>query len=361
MIAVFIGLAVLAVGLGGLAVYLLGQESTRAQGIGQSLLTGAVISVAFYGVQLYIQDRREDQDKREQFRLTVGFSQHLEGLAPRYSLAGLPLPGKALDRARLAGQDLKKTNFEEASLKAADLRHADLRKAILYRANLSEALLAGARLDNADLRFARLTDATIYGPGETAPTLELSGARVNQRTCWPEDFLSSPQAGFLRRQLHPEPVFIRGEQLAEPDIGHACVVRFDNVFDAVKYLKGRRGTVEQVARVFRVSPSRVLKAMQGPGGAKTFGRNLPRVARPCVGVHRVDVRLGVWEKGVSLVVAEKRGSPPEAAELVALRTPQEQNGQKPPKLNLPPGGTLALEGATGSKPEYRLERQARPC
>src|SRR5688572_1811366 len=80
--------------------------------IGSSLLTGALVAFAVFALQLYLDDKRDEDIREDQFRLTLGVTRDLEGLDPPLPLADMHLSGKILDNAELAGEDLSGANLQ---------------------------------------------------------------------------------------------------------------------------------------------------------------------------------------------------------------------------------------------------------
>lgn len=130
---------------------------------------------------------------------------HLERADLRQAnLVGANLQGAKLNNARLdtavfygekGGDDLV-ADLRSADLTnawaSADLRHADLRKATLVGTRLAPANLQGARLNRADLKYADLRGADLRGANlrfaKLAQTKDLSHARYDTNTKWPDDF-----------------------------------------------------------------------------------------------------------------------------------------------------------------------------
>jgi uncharacterized protein YjbI with pentapeptide repeats len=130
---------------------------------------------------------------------------HLERADLRQAdLVGANLQGAKLNNARLdtavfygeKGGDDVVADLRGADLSnawaSADLRHADLRKATLVGTRLAPANLQGARLNSADLTYADLRGADLRGANlrfaELGRTKDLSHARYDTTTRWPDDF-----------------------------------------------------------------------------------------------------------------------------------------------------------------------------
>ena len=197
--------------------------------LGASLITGAFISLALAGAQMYLNGAREDQSKKEQFNLSIALAHDLSGVNPTRSLQGLSLAGKNLDHAQLAGEDLSDTNLEGASLREADLSEADLSRADLFRADLTGAQLVGADLTEADLEFANLAHSKLVPYGGSAVGVTLDHTMVNARTCWPVTVLANPQ-NHLKRRLEETPTVVNGQEKAGATLGTAaCELTLDSL------------------------------------------------------------------------------------------------------------------------------------
>jgi uncharacterized protein YjbI with pentapeptide repeats len=157
--------------------------------LGASLVTGAVIALAFF----YLQNQHEealktaaDQQAKVQrgiadqqtLRITVGLQR---------DLSGAELEGKYLSFVNLAGKDLSRADLREAKLERAGivgvrLRNARLDRTNLIRADLTRADLQGAVLSGADLEKAKLGEArlrdAIVGEGIRGHTAYLVGASL---------------------------------------------------------------------------------------------------------------------------------------------------------------------------------------
>jgi uncharacterized protein YjbI with pentapeptide repeats len=268
--------------------------------IGSSLLTGSIVSLAIFALQFYLAREDASRAKEEQFRLTIGLSKDLEGLDPPLSLAGLNLPDKNLDQAELAGEDLTDTNLAGSSLRNANLRRANLEGANLFRADLRGALLTGADLDDATLASANLRDATIFGP--SGVKLELDGTKVDARTCWPADFLTSAAAHRLRNQLDPQPIVQTGRTLKSQAKGFACELTFDNVLQDLQQPRAPR-TLAEVAGPYALRAETFLDRARPDEG------ELPAEKRPlelrdplCAGSRRVLARRSGWQDATALLM-----------------------------------------------------------
>lgn len=309
-----IGLAV-AVGLllAGVSLLLLtkGEGSTKGElskEIGSSLLTGTAVALAVFILQIVLDARRDE----EQFRLTLGVTQHLEGLDPTSSLEGLQLSGKSLEKAQLADENLHETNFQEASLKDAVMTDADLSEAILFGAQLQGAQLQGSDLRGADLRFANLARTQLEGPD--GPDLELEGAKTNALTCWPEDFVTSKRWRDERQALAKEETQRNGRTLDLVDrrsygLGHACEFTFPNLIDNLAQYRGHGLQLETIARQYGRHPRWVLGTLGEQARQRVVGPAPLGLRRGCAGSHRLSVSQPRWRGGSSLIIVRERGEP----------------------------------------------------
>jgi Pentapeptide repeats (8 copies) len=274
--------------------------------IGSSLLTGSLVAFAVFALQLYLDDKRDEEIREEQFRLTLGVTRDLEGLDPPLPLAGMHLSGKILDNAELAGEDLSGANLQEASLRGANLEGANLQGTSLFDADLTGATLSRANLRNADLRFARMGETRIYALGESTPSLKLHGAQVNAATCWPEDFMVSDLTEELRAQLEPLPTEVHGQLKADPAIGHACVLTLNNIVDNLGQYPERGRNVEQLADPYGVDPDRVFALFERERAPRARAtRPVTIDTDPCVGSRRVKLHQTQWLDGPTLLIVRE--------------------------------------------------------
>jgi hypothetical protein len=88
-----------------------------------------------------------------------------------------------LERATLAGLDLRQADLRRANLKSADLSRARLDGANLTGADLHAADLSGAVLAGATFDLADLSGANLYGV--QAPARRSSGLCWSERRCFP--------------------------------------------------------------------------------------------------------------------------------------------------------------------------------
>lgn len=183
---------------------LLRSSSNLRQNLGASLLSGSVVTVAVFLLQVMLtanteHTQREDQKQRdkqqhteqqqrdeENFRLIVAVSGYLRGFNPgKHSVAGLYLSGKDLTGANFNDVHLEETQFQDAVLARADLRRAHARNANFLNADFFKASVDDADFRGADLRFAKFEGASV------AARVKFAGAKVNSETCWPKYFLDN--------------------------------------------------------------------------------------------------------------------------------------------------------------------------
>ena len=235
--------------------------------LGASLVTGAFISLALAGAQIYLNGVQQDRSNEEQFRLSIAMAHDLSGLDPNMSLAGLSLAGKDMERAQLADEDLSDTNLEGASLREADLSDADLSGANLSRADLTGARLVGADLTGADLQFANLTRTQLVPPHQSTVGVTLDATKVNARTCWPADVLANP-SNHLKRRLEKGSTVVGGQVKAGPSLGTTCELLLENLIHSFKSVSPKREpaiTIGDISSKLGVKPRRVLDTLEGSG------------------------------------------------------------------------------------------------
>jgi hypothetical protein len=350
-------LAVAGVALLVLSLYLLKRDEPKANEIGSSLLTGALVAVALSGLQLYLEDRREDQNRREQFRTTIGVTRHLEGLDPEFTLAGMQLSQKVLDSARLGGEDLRATNFQNASLKNAQLDGADLRDANLNGAILTDADLTDAKMNDADLRATTL-DATIYGVGD------LSGAKADAKTCWPADLLTSKNEPWttMRRQVQRTTLVRHGQQVAGKSLGRACAVTTNDLWDAATQYKRVGVTVDWFAEKLRWSRTKVLDLLRPRRLRNPAGWKSPSIkGKLCAGSGTIALDMRRWWHGFSFVTVKDQGDMAPDARFIGLKQ------MARPRIRLAQPlknrAKVAVFGESQSEvpSRYRVVRRVRKC
>jgi uncharacterized protein YjbI with pentapeptide repeats len=172
-----------------------------------SLLTSAIVSFAFIGVQRIDQAAQRERD----FRLTVAMQSDLSGLTTEYTnLSSISFNSKRLDDSNLAGKNLKNAKMRHASLQGANLKGAQMQGADLVKADLFEADLKDAQLQEADLRYAKFEQASVW-------SANFDKAKVNAETCWPQAFMSRLKSINLVQMETRTPTTI-----LPPDPGRAC-------------------------------------------------------------------------------------------------------------------------------------------
>ena len=232
-------------------------DGEARQSIGASLVTGAVISLAFFFVQNADEDNTRKISDRQTLRVTVGLQRDLSGAdLNNQDLSGFDLSKKdfsdadlhsatladatllraRLDRAQLDEANLEHADLTEASLVQAELNGADLEQAGMRRAvldgavigegangkgaNLSKATLVDADLRGACLAFADLrgavlggadlTDAVLTGADMRGAVLEQDGVPVNLEGAWTAGVkLDADDRQFLR-----PPAIVRASEAA---------------------------------------------------------------------------------------------------------------------------------------------------
>lgn len=204
-----IAVAALVFALGAFLLFRWGAEDgTRREAwrnLGASLITGVAVTLAVFGLQLFLNDRAEQED----FRFRVALSGDLSGFDPgRHAMDSMHLAGKTLDGAKFAGQSLRGAVLQGSSLVGTNLKGAHLEGANLIGADLTDAVLTDAHLDGADLRGTHFVRASI------ASVASWKGAKVNWHTCWPRGF-------DLRKHLN-EMVRSRTLESPKPSAGQLC-------------------------------------------------------------------------------------------------------------------------------------------
>ena len=147
----------------GIGCMLRARGSTNTFSLGASLVSGAFVTVAIFGLQL----ASNLTAKEESFQLGIAMQSDLSGFDPQ---------GRSLEKA-----------------------------------HLNSKTLDGAKLRNADLRSAKLEDANIW-------SADFRGAKVNDETCWPRSFWEQKvqQAGLLPTESHTP------TQVVKATLGHPC-------------------------------------------------------------------------------------------------------------------------------------------
>ena len=188
------------------------RNETSRSSLGQALMTGTVISIAMFAIQIMFDARLtrldhqrqaaqearnvllERQAERQRLSLVVGMQHDLQGVDFRgRDLSGFFLARKRLIEAQFADARLDDAYLAEANLAKADFRDAKLPRANLDDSNLYYAILAGAdlrgaSLRGADMRDADLSQADLRGADLTSAVLTgtaLGAARYDAATLWP--------------------------------------------------------------------------------------------------------------------------------------------------------------------------------
>jgi uncharacterized protein YjbI with pentapeptide repeats len=218
----------------------------------RDVLLGAVLTLALFGTQFYLDERRSDReadaaqrlsdeaDRREDVRFVRDRSSqaHLDRPFARIDLIDENVSGLELAGADFGGASLVSTDFEDSDLSGADfsgamlfnanLNYADLSRAdfscrgvhryescsttlgraTLFGTNLSHADLTGADLTGAwlteesdltgtVLRRANLSQAQLFDVDLSTADLtgaDLDGVCYDQATKWPKTFVPPPPA-----------------------------------------------------------------------------------------------------------------------------------------------------------------------
>ena len=195
----------------GIACMLRARGNTNTFSLGASLVSGAFVTVAIFGLQL----ASNLTAKEESFQLGIAMQSDLSGFDPQgRSLEKAHFNSKTLDGAKLRNADLRQASLRNASLRDAQLHGANLEGADLLAADLFVAELPGANLRNADLRSAKLEDANIW-------TADFHGAKVNDETCWPLSFWQQKvqRAGLVPMESHTP------TRVVPASLGHPCEPR----------------------------------------------------------------------------------------------------------------------------------------
>ena len=164
---------------------------------GSALMTGAVVAIAIFFLQLgtevrfrEIEDRRSNERAVQDLKLQVAIQQKLEGFDfrdVRSDLSRFYFRGKKLAEADFRGVRVNEADFSGADLRGAKLDRAELHDAELISANLEGAFLSDAELLRADLTSACLRGAILTAADLTGADLtgaDLSDAEFNAETVW---------------------------------------------------------------------------------------------------------------------------------------------------------------------------------
>jgi uncharacterized protein YjbI with pentapeptide repeats len=130
-------------------------------GFGVSLVTGAVVALAIFALQLLFEVRldrvaqeRQKQADRQNLAMSFGFQKNL---------AGIPLNGADLKDFFFYGKNLRDAEFINADLTGARLTKSDLSCARFSRANLTNVTAQGVNLQGTLLDHAKLGGAILSG------------------------------------------------------------------------------------------------------------------------------------------------------------------------------------------------------
>jgi uncharacterized protein YjbI with pentapeptide repeats len=135
-------------------------------GFGVSLVTGAVVALAIFALQMlfemrldHVDQQRQQQVNRQNLELTIGL---------QTSLPGIQLHDEQLDGFFFYGKNLRAADFQGTSLTSAtftgsDLSCANLRGAVLRDITAQRVRLRGTILEGADLTRAILSEAARGG------------------------------------------------------------------------------------------------------------------------------------------------------------------------------------------------------
>jgi uncharacterized protein YjbI with pentapeptide repeats len=161
-LTVVLAVSILFIGITGLALaipYLATAEPQPRGGLGTALLTGALVSGAFFALQFVNERNQKRISDRQTLHVTIGLQR---------DLSGADLVGKDLSGFDMAHKIFSGANFMTATMTDASLQGATLDRAILTDAHLNGADLTGATmvrsvLSGADLAGANLFDARLNG------------------------------------------------------------------------------------------------------------------------------------------------------------------------------------------------------
>jgi uncharacterized protein YjbI with pentapeptide repeats/endonuclease YncB( thermonuclease family) len=262
LIVVFIVIGLLLVGGLVLSVPSVLGEKTARGSLGASLVTGALLSLAFFFLQdqnKKHEDKLADQQKTDQqkiaqrqaLRITVGLQRNLSGA----DLSGDYLSFVDLGGKNLSGGDLRGTQLEGAGMVGTGLERTLLDGANLKRADLTEAKLQGAELSGADLektQFAKaqLQGATI-GQGIHGHAAYLKGAFLINA-----DLRGACLAGADLRGAHLSGADFSGAVLTDADL-RGAELELDGIPVNLKRAWTARAQIDQENRHFVSTPPRI--------------------------------------------------------------------------------------------------------
>jgi uncharacterized protein YjbI with pentapeptide repeats len=161
-LTVVLALAIFLIGITGLALaipHLASADPQPRGGLGVALMTGALVSGAFFALQVVNQRDQKRIADRQALHVTIGLQR---------DLSGADLVGKDLSDFDMAHKVFSGANFTTATMTGAKLQGATLDRAILTKAHLNGADLTGATLvrsvlSGTDLSGASLFDAKLNG------------------------------------------------------------------------------------------------------------------------------------------------------------------------------------------------------
>jgi hypothetical protein len=220
----------------------------------------------------------------------------------------------------------------------------------------------------------------------------IKGAKVDARTCWPEDYLANihyPPLTDLRNELVRETAFEQGRTVVEAgdsrSWGHACVLEIGNLVDNLGlYLpqnlpqsgvipKRSIQTLDQVATTFGREPFgrdpvEIARKLEDHEPLGNYGAGTPPgLDRPlCAGTREIRGReADVTTSGYSFLAVMEPGWTIDQMALVKL--PSDQPSKKFVfRIGdaLPKGTTVdfyAEKPASGSLAQWRLRRHVVDC
>ncbi len=292
---------------------LLKLKKADARDLGSSLLTGLLVAISVFGLQVYLERAREKDAQEQQLRLSIGLSRDLAGLdASGKNLSGISLAGKDLDRADLEGANLRNANLEGASLRETNLRNAHLDGASLYQANLARSQLSGAHFDGADLQFANLSDAEVYAR-DGYDDASFDGAEANARTCFPPDIitgLGEPNRSYREDQLQAKETLVHGEVKAPASIGYQCPFSFSDLIDDLLQYRKRGRTYEQLATPWQMPASSIARIFETPGTVPLRRQSVQLRAPVCPGATQISLRRTQWQTGGAFALLVRNHATP---------------------------------------------------
>jgi|1186.fasta_scaffold44304_2 hypothetical protein len=183
--------------------------------VGSGLVTGAAVA---FGA-LFLQQHLQEAQAESVWLANVQTSWKMAGIDfRRHDISHVNFSGKELPDTIFTKMNLEGAQFVDAVLRGAHFEGARLVGADFIGADLSTAEVSGADFAGADLRSASLSDAPI----ELAQSLE--GAKVNAKTCWPTNFLTSvnPAILRLRMNLRVYATFVDGVKVTKPGREAPC-------------------------------------------------------------------------------------------------------------------------------------------